>query len=97
MAQSRRYFTPRRHLSLQHSAIQRELSMRKLFASLQGRPLQLYLLGHGSIFVGAWAMAEFGSMVPMALASSAALMLSAPMLRQLLARARRPRGESSRL
>ena len=64
--------------------------MRKLYAAVQGRPLQLYLLGHGFIFAGAWAMAEFGSMLPMAMASSAGLMLGVPLLRRLLQRATQP-------
>lgn len=64
--------------------------MRKPFATVRGRPLRLYLLGLALIFAGAWAMGESGSMVPMALAASAGLMLSAPLLRQLLRRAARP-------
>lgn len=64
--------------------------MHKLLAALQGRPLQLYLLGLALIFAGAWAMAVSASMLPMALAASAGLMLGAPLLRQLLQRARQP-------
>jgi hypothetical protein len=64
--------------------------MRNLFAGPQGRPLRLYLLGLALIFIGAWAMAESGSMLPMALASSAGLMLNVPLLRQLVQRVRRP-------
>lgn len=63
--------------------------MRRLIATFQGRPFRLYLLGLVFIFVGAWAMGEYDSMLPMALASSAGLMLSAPLLRQLLKRAAR--------
>ncbi|MEO7337504.1 MAG: hypothetical protein ABIV63_13070 [Caldimonas sp.] len=58
--------------------------MRKLSSTLGGRPFRLYLLGLGLIFLGAWSMGEFGSMLPMALACSAGLMLSAPLLRQLV-------------
>lgn len=61
--------------------------MPRFLAGPQGRPLRLYLLGLALIFVGAWAMAETGSMLPMALASSAALMLNVPLLRRLLRRA----------
>lgn len=64
--------------------------MRNLFDAVQGRPFQLYVFGLGLIFAGAWAMAEYGSMLPMALASSAGLMLGAPLLRQLLRRATQP-------
>lgn len=65
-----------------------ETTMRKLQAALFDRPLQLYALGLGCIFAGAWAMAASGSMLPMALASSAGLMLGAPLLRRLVARSR---------
>ena len=68
----------------------RNPSPMKFLFSPQRRPLRLYLFGLALIFVGAWAMGESGSMLPMALASSAGLMLSAPLLRQLIERARRP-------
>jgi len=61
--------------------------MRRLFAS---PAVRLYLLGLACIFAGAWGMAKTGSMVPMALASSAGLMLTVPIVRQLLRRAARP-------
>jgi hypothetical protein len=64
--------------------------MRTFLATVRGRPFQLYLLGLLCIFAGAWAMGASGSMVPMALASSAGLMLSVPLLRQLTRRAMRP-------
>lgn len=71
--------------------------MRKLSLALRDRPFQLYLLGLACIFAGAWAMGAYGSMVPMALASSAALMLGTPLLRQLIGRAQqRPAGAASR-
>jgi hypothetical protein len=63
--------------------------MRNLFTGPQGRPLRLYLLGLVLIFIGAWAMAESDSVLPMALASSAGLMLNVPLLRQLVERVRR--------
>jgi len=61
--------------------------MRPLFASL---PFRLYLLGLACIFAGAWGMSKTGSMLPMALASSAGLMLTLPLVRHLLRRAMRP-------
>ena len=61
--------------------------MSRLFASTAFR---LYLLGLACIFAGAWAMATTHSMVPMALASSAGLMLTVPIVRELLRRAQRP-------
>ena len=48
------------------------------------RPLKLYATGHLTLLVGAWAMSETGSMVPMALAASACLMLTAPLVRHFL-------------
>ena len=55
------------------------------------RPLKLYALGQASVLAGAWAMAASGSMVPMALAASAGLMLTMPLVRHFLrpGRARR--------
>ena len=64
--------------------------MRSFLATARGRPFRLYLLGLLCIFAGAWAMGAWGSMVPMALASSAGLLLSVPLLRQLTQRALRP-------
>jgi hypothetical protein len=63
--------------------------MRRFLVSPQHRPLRLYLLGLALIFVGAWAMAASGSMLPMALGASAGLMLNLPLLRQLVQRASR--------
>ncbi len=48
------------------------------------RPLKLYALGHGALLVGAWAMHVSGSMLPMALAASASLMLTLPLVRHFL-------------
>lgn len=53
---------------------------------LRGRPFRLYLLGHGLILVGAWSIEATSSLVPMALAASAAVMLSMPLLRELRSR-----------
>jgi hypothetical protein len=60
-------------------------SLRSILAS---PPMRLYLLGHGFILLGAWLMDLTGSMLPMALGASAAVMLSMPLLRQLGARFR---------
>jgi multisubunit Na+/H+ antiporter MnhG subunit len=49
------------------------------------RPLKLYATGHLALLVGAWAMSATGSMLPMALAASACLMLTAPLVRHFLA------------
>jgi hypothetical protein len=49
------------------------------------RPLKLYAAGHGALLVGAWGMHVSGSMVPMALAASACLMLTVPLVRHFLA------------
>ncbi len=57
------------------------------FRTLLRRPsMRLYLLGHMLILVGAALMELTQSMLPMALAASAALMLMVPLLRQLGAR-----------
>ena len=70
--------------------------MHHFLFSRQCRPLRLYFLGLALIFAGAWAMGEYQSMLPMALASSAGLMLSAPLLRQLIQRAMRPAASKRR-
>ena len=49
------------------------------------RPLKLYATGHVALLAGAWAMSATGSMVPMALAASACLMLTVPLVRHFLA------------
>jgi hypothetical protein len=48
------------------------------------RPLRLYAAGHALLLGGAWAMSATGSMLPMALAASACLMLTAPLVRHFL-------------
>jgi hypothetical protein len=48
------------------------------------RPLKLYALGQGTLLVGAWAMHVTGSMLPMALAASACLMLTLPVVLHFL-------------
>ena len=48
------------------------------------RPLKLYAAGHASLLAGAWAMHATGSMMPMALAASACLMLTVPLVRHFL-------------
>ena len=61
-------------------------AMFKLKLALRQRSMRWYLLGHFCILVGAWLMETMDSMVPMALCSSAALLLSVPLLRQLATR-----------
>ena len=48
------------------------------------RPLKLYAAGHGALLAGAGVMSATGSMLPMALAASACLMLTAPLVRHFL-------------
>ena len=52
--------------------------------SALARPLKLYASGHAVLLGGAWAMHATGSMVPMALAASACLMLTLPLVRHFL-------------
>ena len=60
--------------------------MSYLLSILRNPTMRLYLLGHLLIVLGAWLMEVTKSMLPMALAASAALMLMVPLLRQLGAR-----------
>ena len=55
------------------------------------RPLRLWLTGQAVILVGAAAMTWTHSFIPMALAGSAALMLTVPLVKAL-ASGRRTRG-----
>ena len=55
-----------------------------LVAPALRRPLLLYAAGHAALLLGAWAMAASESMWPMAFAASTCLMLTAPLVRQLL-------------
>ncbi|HWK82958.1 MAG TPA: hypothetical protein VNS61_04410 [Caldimonas sp.] len=55
------------------------------------RPLKLYAAGHVALLAGAWTMHATGSMLPMALAASACLMLTVPLVRHFLAPAARRR------
>jgi hypothetical protein len=50
-----------------------------------------YILGQTLIMLGAAAMVVTESYIPMALAGSAALMLTVPLVRQIAARKRGPR------
>ena len=52
-----------------------------------GRPLAIYASGHAALLAGAWVMHVTGSMLPMALAASASLMLTVPIVRHLLRQA----------
>ncbi|HJU99861.1 MAG TPA: hypothetical protein VJ752_04870 [Burkholderiaceae bacterium] len=65
--------------------------MTSLKTLLRQPAVRQYLLGHAAIVLGAWLMDLTQSMLPMALAASAALMLSLPLLRQLSSRFRRNR------
>ena len=47
------------------------------------RPLRLWLAGQAAILIGAAAMAWTHSFIPMALAGSAALMLTVPLVKAL--------------
>lgn len=58
--------------------------------------MRLYLLGHLLILAGAYLMEVTHSMLPMALAASAALMLMIPLLKQLTARYAKVRDDDSR-
>ncbi len=60
------------------------------------RPLKLYAAGHGALLAGAWAMHATGSMMPMALASSACLMLTVPLVRHFMQPASVRRARSAR-
>jgi len=60
--------------------------MARLSSILRNSAMRLYLLGQLIILFGAWLMDLTQSMVPMALAASAALMLMTPLLRLLIAR-----------
>jgi len=48
-----------------------------------GRPLRLWLAGQATILAGAAAMAWTHSFVPMALAGSAALMMTMPLVKAI--------------
>ena len=69
--------------------------MQQATAILRGRPFRMYVAGHVLILAGAWSIEVTHSMLPMAMAASAALMLSVPFVRQLLARMK-PRDVSGR-
>ena len=51
--------------------------------SSRRRPLKLWLAGQATILVGAAAMAWTNSFIPMALAGSAALMMTMPLVKAL--------------
>lgn len=58
--------------------------MAKRVQTAVARPLKLYAVGHVALLLGAWAMQVSGSMLPMALAASASLMLTVPLVRHFL-------------
>ena len=51
--------------------------------SLHRRPLRLWLAGQATILAGAAAMAWTHSFIPMALAGSAALMMTVPLVKAI--------------
>lgn len=55
-------------------------------ALLQRRTVRLYALGQGLILLGAGLMDYFGSVIPLALCASAAIMLCTPLVRELATR-----------
>lgn len=57
-------------------------------AATRRRALKLYFLGQGTVVLGAAAMTALHSFVPMALAASAALMLTVPLVRDIADRRR---------
>jgi len=62
--------------------------MNKDRSASRRRALQLYFLGQGTIVLGAIAMTALHSMLPMALAGAAALMLTVPLVRDIVERSR---------
>lgn len=72
------------------------LTMSVLRALLKQPAMRLYLIGHALILVGAGFMEVTNSVLPMAVAASASLMLMAPLVKQLSARYARVRSEDSR-
>lgn len=68
-----------------------------VFAALFRQPaVRLYLLGHVLVLVGAGVMEVMNSVLPMAVAASASLMLMAPLVKQMSARYARVRRDDSR-
>lgn len=55
---------------------------------LRHRNIRLYALGQVLILAGAWSIEAVGSLLPMALAASAGVMLSMPLVRERCARLR---------
>jgi hypothetical protein len=70
--------------------------MSRSFAQDWRRSLKLYAAGHATLLAGAWAMHATGSMLPFALAASACLMLTMPLVRQLIAHAAARKRQRSR-
>ncbi|RQP22891.1 hypothetical protein [Piscinibacter terrae] len=58
--------------------------------------MRLFLLGHALVLVGAGFMEVTNSMLPMAVAASASLMLMAPLVKQLSSKYARVRSDDSR-
>jgi hypothetical protein len=58
--------------------------MSKKAPAALARPLKLYAAGHAALLAGAWAMEATGSMLPMAFAASACLMLTVPLVQHFM-------------
>jgi hypothetical protein len=65
-----------------------ELAMNPNRTASRRRALRLYFAGQGMIVLGAAAMAWMHSFAPMALAASAGLMLTVPLVRDIASRRR---------
>jgi hypothetical protein len=57
-------------------------------ATPSARPLRLYAIGLGCVFAGAWATSVTGSMLPLAMSSSAALVYTFLVVQRGLARSK---------
>jgi len=71
------------------------LTMSVLRALLRQPAMRLYLIGHALILIGAGFMEVTHSMLPMAVAASASLMLMAPLVKQLGTRYAKVRSDDS--
>lgn len=57
--------------------------MTKIAPRALARPLKLYAAGHAALFAGAFVTHVANSMLPLAMAASACLMLTVPLVREL--------------
>lgn len=70
--------------------------MSVLRALIRQPAMRLYLIGHVLILVGAGFMEVTNSMLPLAVAASASLMLMTPLIKQLSTRYARVRSDDPR-